>query len=58
MTITWTPDAEELINKAPLFIRPMVKKKIEKIAGEKGFTTIEVDLVKEIKAAMMEKSQH
>ena len=58
MNITWTAEAEELINKAPLFVRPMAKKKIEKIAREKGITTINSELVKEVRAGSMEKTQH
>lgn len=56
MTITWTTEAEELVNKAPLFIRPMAKKKLEKIAREKGIDTIDADLVRAVRDESMEKT--
>ena len=36
MKMTWTKEAEELISKAPIFIRPMARGKIEKIAKGKA----------------------
>ena len=48
--MTWTKEAEELISKAPLFIRPMARGKIEKIAKGKGLTKIDLDLVNEVRA--------
>ena len=53
MNITWTKEAEELINKAPVFIRPMIKSKVEKAAKEKGLTSIDESLVNEVKEASM-----
>ena len=55
MKLTWTREAEELIGKAPLFVIPMARKKIEKAAMEKGLTTIDSDLVNEVRAGSMEK---
>ena len=55
MNLTWTKEAEELINKAPVFVRLMARKKIEKIAKERGLTTIDANLVNEAKAGSMGK---
>ena len=53
--MTWTKEAEELIGKAPIFVRPMARGKIEKLAKAKGLTTIDSDLVNEVRAARMGK---
>ena len=55
MKLTWTKEAEELISKAPVFVIPMARKKIEKVAIEKGLTTIDSDLVNEVRAGGMGK---
>jgi hypothetical protein len=38
--IAWDKDAEERIKKVPMFVRPMVRKGIEKFAADNGHTTI------------------
>lgn len=38
--IVWEKDAEERLKNAPLFVRPMARKGIERYAAEKGITTI------------------
>lgn len=53
--MTWTKEAEELISHAPIFIRPMAKGKIEKVAKAKGLTTIDADLVNEVRTSGMSK---
>lgn len=55
MTFIWTAEAEELVNKAPHFVRPMARKKIEKVAREKGISTIDAELVKTVKENSMER---
>lgn len=55
MNFTWTKEAEELMSKVPVFVRPMARKKVEKIAKEKGITTIDTDLVAEVRAGSMGK---
>ena len=55
MDLTWTKEAEELINRAPVFVRPMARRKIEKMAQEKGFKTIGASLVNEVRAGSMGK---
>lgn len=36
----WTAEAIELLEKIPIFVRPMAKKKIESKADEAGITEI------------------
>jgi len=55
MNLTWTKEAEELISKAPVFVRPMIKGKVEKIAIAKGLATIDSDLVNEVRSGSMGK---
>ncbi len=51
--ITWTPEAQARLAKVPIFVRKMVKKKIEKYAVSKGVSEITAELVQEAKDAQM-----
>lgn len=51
--ITWTPDAEERLKKAPFFLRGMVRKLSEKKARELGITTITDEVLAGFKDKMM-----
>ncbi len=52
-TPTWTPDALERIERAPIFLRGMVKRLAEKKAGELGREEITGELLDQFKAQMM-----
>ncbi|MBP1927921.1 ABC-type multidrug transport system ATPase subunit [Methanolinea mesophila] len=43
----WTRDAEEKVSRAPAFVRPMVRKLVEKYARDKGYSRITVSVVDE-----------
>lgn len=51
--ISWTPDAEERLKKAPFFLRGMVRKLSEKKARELGITTITEEVLAGFKDKMM-----
>lgn len=51
--ITWTPDAEERLKKAPFFLRGMVRKLSEKKARELGITEITEAVLAQFKDKMM-----
>ena len=48
--ITWPKEAEARLDNIPSFVRPMAKKEIERIARERGMTTISNDLLEETKS--------
>lgn len=52
--ITWTPEAEARLKKAPFFLRGMVRKLSEKKAAEKGITTITEEILAKFKDKMMD----
>ncbi|AGA91151.1 Proto-chlorophyllide reductase 57 kD subunit [Thioflavicoccus mobilis 8321] len=44
--IAWNADAQERVHEAPAFLRPMIRRIIEKEAAKEGVSLIAVDLVK------------
>jgi len=42
-TPEWTPEALEILGRIPIFVRPMVRKMVEKRAGTEGVRTITAD---------------
>lgn len=52
-TITWTPEAEVRLKKAPFFLRGMVRKLSEKKAAENGITLITEEVLAKFKDKMM-----
>ena len=44
-TITWAPDAEQLLNKIPFFVRGRVRKNTENFASENGYQLITADVL-------------
>ena len=50
---TWTPDALERLERAPIFLRGMVKRLAEKKAGELGREKITSELLDQFKKQMM-----
>lgn len=51
--LTWTPDAEKRLANIPDFIQPMARREIERIAKEKGATTITAELMDDAKEKFM-----
>lgn len=47
--LQWDEDAQALLKKIPAFVRPMVKKKIEKEARARGIELITPELMNEIR---------
>ena len=51
--MTWSPEAKERLNNIPDFIQPMAKKEIERLAKERGATSITAELMDEAKDKFM-----
>lgn len=51
--IRWEKEAEERLAKAPFFIRPLARAKVEKAAAQAGVTEITVEFMEKIKQAEM-----
>lgn len=45
--ITWTPESEEALSKAPFFARRRLRKDVEKLARERGQSLITRDFLTE-----------
>ncbi|MGH7229413.1 MAG: PCP reductase family protein [Nitrospiraceae bacterium] len=51
--IAWTPDAEKRLENIPDFIRPMARREIERLARERGATTVTAQVMDEAKEKFM-----
>ena len=51
--MTWSPEAEQRLENIPDFIRPMARKEIERLAKERGASTISAELMDEAKDKFM-----
>lgn len=51
--VVWAPDAEKRLDNIPDFIRPMAKREIERLAKERGATTITAQVMDEAKEKFM-----
>lgn len=51
--IRWHKDAEKRLKKAPFFVRPMAKKKVESAAKDAGLELITVEFMENIKKQSM-----
>ncbi len=51
--IAWTTDAERRLENIPDFIRPMARREIERVANERGATTVTVEILDEVKERFM-----
>ena len=49
-TINWEPEAKERLGKVPFFIRPLVRRRAEQAARERGFKSVSVALMSELKS--------
>ena len=50
-TMDWSLDAEQTLKEVPFFIRPVVRKSIEKMAASDGKTMVDSELYAKAKAA-------
>jgi len=46
---SWTPEAAQRLKKVPFFIRPLVKRRAEKVARERGLSEVSSELLDAIK---------
>ena len=51
--MTWSPEAEQRLRNIPDFIQPMARKEIERLAQERGETTVSAELMDEAKEKFM-----
>lgn len=51
--IAWTPDAEKRLENIPDFIQPMARREIERLAKERGATTITAEVMDDAKEKFM-----
>ena len=51
--MTWSPEAEQRLRNVPDFIQPMARKEIERLAQERGETTVSAELMDEAKEKFM-----
>jgi len=51
--LTWSPEAERRLQNVPDFIQPMARKEIERLAKERGATTVSAELMDEAKEKFM-----
>ena len=48
--VRWHPDAEQRLKKVPFFIRPLVRRRAEAVARERGLAEVTSQLLDEIKS--------
>ena len=51
--VAWSPEAEKRLDNIPDFIRPMARREIERLAKERGATTITAEVMDEAKDTFM-----
>ena len=51
MAIPWTPDAEARLKEVPFFVRPAVRRRIEKLAAEEGLDLVDEAMYDRARAA-------
>jgi len=50
--VSWTPEAEAMMEKVPFFVRGMAKKSVAKAAEAEGVTLIDPAFVGKVRAKM------
>lgn len=50
-SLTWTPDAQERLERLPSFVKPMVKSSVEAYAGKHGYATVTLQVMDDSKNA-------
>ena len=51
----WSSDAEQRLKEVPFFVRPIVRKRIEKLAEEAGLSSVDTAFYQQSKAKFGEK---
>ncbi|MEW6323854.1 MAG: PCP reductase family protein [Nitrospirota bacterium] len=51
--MAWAPEAEQRLDNIPSFVRPMARKEIERMARDRGLTTVTTALMDEAKEKFM-----
>ena len=49
--VEWEPEAKKRLEKVPFFIRPLVRRRAEKAADERGLSRVTTALLDELKAS-------
>ncbi|MFO0037709.1 MAG: PCP reductase family protein [Synechococcaceae cyanobacterium] len=55
MAMPWTPDAEARLKEVPFFVRPAVRRRIEKLAAEAGLAEVDEAMYDRARAAFGQK---
>jgi hypothetical protein len=50
--LRWSPEAEQRLERAPSFVRPMIRKGIEELAREQGYAEITLQVMDEARARL------
>ena len=50
--MVWTPEAEELISRAPSFVRGVVTQRVEDFARRHGYTVVDLEVMAEVRRKM------
>ncbi len=53
--MNWQPDAEQRLKEVPFFVRPAVRKRIERMATDAGLASIDLSFYEQAKAQFGEK---
>lgn len=51
MSLPWDEDAEARLKKAPFFVRPFIRVRVEKIARDRGLPKVTLALLDEVKSS-------
>ena len=49
--MAWTDEAEQLLREVPFFVRPAVRRRIEKLASEAGLAEVSGDFYRQARAS-------
>jgi radical SAM protein with 4Fe4S-binding SPASM domain len=50
--LEWTPEALARIDGVPSFVRGVVKQRVEKFAGDRGYTRVDVEVMDEVRRSL------
>jgi hypothetical protein len=53
--MTWTSEAEQKLREVPFLVRPVVRRRIESLAGEAGLDQVDLVFYEEAKARFGQK---
>jgi hypothetical protein len=55
ISMDWQPEAEQQLKEVPFFVRPIVRKRIEKLAAEAGLAAVDTAFYQQSKAKFGQK---